>query len=290
MKTKTLSFIIAAILYLFLVAPVTSLNVTIFVNSSVSNYPAGISNSSWTVLATSSTITSIDPSKIVTSQTTNATGHAVLNLSAGTYYISALNYNSTAQYATPLYIGMIMDSYTELHILNTSNETTGTINDYSNASAIRGYVKDKNGAGLNNGKVYFSGTYRGVDITSLSKLKPVTTRTFAGQKGYYAMFFPIENTSTIYTATATKSGYVSSSKNVNLTRGFGSSSADFVNFTLATTPSGGGGGGGGGGGVPVLPGEDVLLVANSIDTARASTFLAYLKENNIKATLINAAD
>ncbi len=147
-------------------------------------------------------------------------------------------------------------------------------------------MKDKSGAGLNNGKVYFGGTYRGVDITPLSKLKPVTTRTLGGQKGYYAMFFPIENTSTLYTATATKSGYVSSSKNVNLTRGFGSSSTDLVNFTLTSTPSGGGGGGG----VSVPPSENVLLVANSIDKALAAEFLTYLKANNIKATVINASE
>jgi hypothetical protein len=159
MKNKIILFI-TALLYLSFIAAAAGVDVTIFVNNSVSGYPASVGLDSWTVSAWTTMISSIDPTKLITSKVTNTTGHAVLSLTPGTYYITSMNYDTSGDFTTPLHMGTIMDTYTSAHILDTSSETSSSINDYTNASAIRGYVKDTSGAGLNGGKVYISGTYR----------------------------------------------------------------------------------------------------------------------------------
>ena len=59
-------------------------------------------------------------------------------------------------------------------------------------------------------------------------------------------------------------------------------------FTPPTPPPSGSSGGGGGSSVPA--GENVLLVANSIDSVLATDFLTYLSENNVDATIVNASE
>jgi hypothetical protein len=283
---KITVILLAALIYFSTLASASGVIITIFINSSEPGYPAGVGLDEWAVLASSTTITSIDPSKIVSINVTNATGYGTIDVPAGTYYITAINYNDTDVFAsTPMVMGTIMDNPTTLRLLNTSVETSGSINDYTNASAIRGYVKSTSGVGLNGGRVYINGTYRGVPITSL----PVTTRTFRGDAGYYSIFLPVENASSTYTVRATKTDYKDKNKTVITTKGFGSASSQLVNFSLTSTKIETGGGGGSYN--PEQPTrQNVLIVANSIDMDLATDFQDNLKNSNFNPTFVSASE
>jgi len=225
-KNKILLAAFFVMLLLF-VEPASAVNVNVYVDNSASNYPSGVSPDQWSVMLIDTLVTSIGPGMIAASNKTNSTGGALLSVAGGTYYVMAVNYkNASCAYSTPQYMGVYSTNPTTLGMLDTSNSTSAAVNDFSNASALRGYVNDTAGSYINGAKAYAEGSYRGVPIPSI----PAITRTFV-LPGYYAFFLPLNSSN--YTIKVEKSGYQNATKNVTLSQGYGCNASELVNVTLS---------------------------------------------------------
>jgi Carboxypeptidase regulatory-like domain/NPCBM-associated, NEW3 domain of alpha-galactosidase len=227
------------LIILFSSAAVYAAEVTVSIDNSSATYSSSgadnVSLSNWSIWVKSTGFTSISDENIITNDT-DASGNASFTLENGSYFVGAVYFNKAGDFWAPLYVGVSANAAGDgLNILNVPASTTAEINNFNKSGAVRGYVIDTSGNGINDAEV----TVVDFDITL-----PITTRTFDsnGKDGYYSIFLSPGT----YTLEISKGGYVTDTFNVTVTQGMGADESEFEgNASLSKTtppPSDTGGG------------------------------------------------
>ncbi len=202
--------------------------VTININTSSPSYiSSGAADEAeldgWQIWVKRTTFQSISDEDIIRKDT-DASGSASFDLQYGDYYVGAVYFDKSGDFYVPTYMGISSNAAGDgLNILNVPDNTTADINNFSQAGAVRGYVTDADGKGINGAKItVVSGPY--------TVPYPVTTRTFDGKDGYYSIFLSPGS----YTLEVEKSGYATAGYDVAVTQGYGSTGSEFTNITLVS--------------------------------------------------------